>query len=99
MGVQSEDIADRHERERPAIVALADPFLGVSEELAPIVVARAPVLVEARGRIEQHRPQHTSFTESSTEAAAWIELRGKQHFGERLERLRGANGIGIELHG
>jgi len=99
VGVQSQHVADRLERERPGIVASADPTFGVAEELTPVVVARAAVLVEARRGVEQHRPKHPPLAERLAEAAAGIELGRQQHLGKGLECLGGTHGIGLELHG
>src|ERR1051325_9065089 len=85
VGVQSQHVADRLERERPGIVASADPLLGVAEELSPVVVTRGSVLVEAGRRVEQHCPEHPSLAERRAEAAPRIELRRQQHLGKSLE--------------
>jgi len=52
LGVQSQHVADRWERERPAIVARAYPTLCLAEQLATVVVASSAVFVKAGRRIE-----------------------------------------------
>jgi hypothetical protein len=99
MGVQSQHVADRLERERPRIVTCADPPLGVAEELAAVVVARAAVLVEARCGVEQHGPEHPTLAERGPEPATGVELGREQHLRKGLECLPGTDGIVFELHG
>lgn len=99
LGVQSEDVTDRLERERPTGVRGADPSLGFAKEIPPAVVARVPMLVEAGGRIEQHCPEKPPFPQSDGKPAPQFELSRENDLRKGVESLGCLGSITVELHG
>ena len=74
LGVQSEDVAHRLERERRTVVAATNPPFGLAKQLPPRIVASVAVLEEAARGIEQHRPEEPSFPQSDPKPTAEIDL-------------------------
>ena len=97
--VQSEDVADRLERERRTGVAEADPLLGLSKELPPVIVVCVPVLVEAGRRIEQDRPEEPSFPQSDPKPTPEVDLGGENDLRKGVESLSLPSCVTVELHG
>jgi hypothetical protein len=99
LSVQSEDVADRLERERRTIAARANPPLGLAKELAPVVVARASVLMKAACRVEQHRPEQPSLPQSDPKPTPELDLGGENDFRKGLKSLSRPGCIMVDLHG
>jgi hypothetical protein len=99
LSVQSEDVADRLERKRRTVAAAANPPLGLAKELAPVVVARASVLMEAGCRVEQHRPEQSSLPQSGPKPTPEFDLGRENDLRKGLESLSRPGCIAVDLHG